>query len=99
MNLLCGTQLRRVPHSRRVADLFKGLDFLSQNGILGAPSLRFLQGRGATFENGLSVRALRTRASQYGSVSFANGGFGLAGGGEIVLPGAAIEDAFGRLGL
>jgi len=54
---------------------------------------------GATFENGLSVRALRTRASQYGSVSFANGGFGLAGGDEIVLPGAAIEDAFGRLGL
>jgi hypothetical protein len=54
---------------------------------------------GATFEDGLSVRALRTRASQYGSVSFANGVFGLAGGSEIVVPGAAIADALNRLGL
>jgi YD repeat-containing protein len=54
---------------------------------------------GATFEDGPTVRALRTRVSQYGSVSFANGTFGMAGGSEIVLPGAAIEDALSRLGL
>ncbi len=54
---------------------------------------------GGTFEDGLTVRALRTRASVYGSVSLSNGIFGLAGGSEIVFPDDSFRDAMGRLGL